>query len=428
MIKAVDEYPSPVTLSDFRHRDTVAEASPPPTIAEVAPVPDMPQPKPGTARKAVGFNLEAAIRAAKNKDYDTARRFMALAENAPNKTHYEALKISEVWAFIYGQQRDYKALLKSYEDMLANSNNRQLLSKEQSAILTDKSLAQLAAMIGDNPRAIAFSESWLKDHSDDAENLRLLTQSYYRIRNYRSCLDTATHSVLLAENAHQTPSEASLQFMRSCADSAGNQDVATLALEKLCQYYPKPAYWTSYIRAKSRGARDFPTYYWNRLSVEAAGIEDPNEYSFYAEVSRQILHLPASGARVMEQGIAKDIFPPKMRTRIERILLNCSLEAQSARERLPQLVQETTSDPTGQKDFEVGLIYLDNQQFDNAIASLSAALKKAHFKDTAQAQMALGFAHLAKGDRDKARVAFSIVGLDPILKAVTQAWIVRSYN
>jgi tetratricopeptide (TPR) repeat protein len=405
-------------------------APPPPASTFATPTPPPPPATIGKLTKSVGLNLQSALDAIKRKEFANARSYLSWAEDATGKTPVDNYKISEVWAYFYGQQQNYKGVLIAYQDMITHSNQPQFPAHDRSARPTDKTIGQLAAAIGDYPLAIAASERWLTDHPDDREVSSLLTQSYYSIKNYPSCRATAVHAVAMAEQANQPPPESWLQFMRSCADSMGDQDTAAMALEKLCQYFPKPDYWQSYIRTKSRNTTDFANYYWRHLSVEAVRNIEHDEYSAFAQQSLQEFNLPASGARSIEQGIALGLFPDntRQRSRIETVLKRCLDAAQSARNRMPLLVQEAPSDPTGQKDFELGLAYFDQQQFDSAITSLGTALRKGRFARIAQAQMTLGIAQLHLGARDNARAAFQMVTADEKLQAVAQAWTVRTYN
>jgi tetratricopeptide (TPR) repeat protein len=234
----------------------------------------------------------------------------------------------------------------------------------------------------------------------------------------------------MAEQANTRPSEASLQFMRSCADTLGDQNGALEALEKLCQHFPKPEYWTSYIRAKLRNATNLASYYWIRLLIEAVPKTAADDYSIFAQQSLSVFNLPATGARAIEQGIAIGAIDLNARQgpQFAKTLEGCRNAALAERERLAGLINGTQPDPTGQVSFEAGRIQFDNDQFDQAIASLTAALEKGRFKEKTNARFMLGIAQLKLGDRDAARVTFDALKSDPTLQAVANAWFVRTYN
>jgi hypothetical protein len=89
----------------------------------------------------VGTPLQAALAAAKNKQYDVALAKIKEAD-AEKKSQYEGFKINETLAFVYASQKDYAKLATTYEKMLETP---QFLA-DQSTVNT-KVIAQLYASL-----------------------------------------------------------------------------------------------------------------------------------------------------------------------------------------------------------------------------------------------------------------------------------------
>jgi len=372
----------------------------------------------------VGTPLQAALAAAKNKQFDVALAKIKEAD-AEKKSQYEGFKINETLAFVYGAQKDYAKLATTYEKMLETP---QFLSDQ--AAVNAKTIAQLYASLQQYPKAIDYSKRWLQDKPNDAEVLSLLGQSYYSTKDYKSCKETMTSAIAGVEKNGGKPAEGWLQFARSCSDSLGDSATAAQSLEKLCRFYPKPDYWQSYIRSQSRGAKDLASFHWSRLMDDVGALKEADDYSNYAQQAMLVYGTPAEAQRIVEEGFKKQVLGADAKTKVRHdILLAKTKEAaQKDKASWPQMATEADQDPTGTKSAAIGMSYFGAQQWDQAIAYLEKAIKKGGLKEAGHVKLTLGVAYLKKGQRDAARAEFKQVNADPILGKVASAWQVRSYN
>jgi tetratricopeptide (TPR) repeat protein len=372
----------------------------------------------------VGTPLQAALAAAKNKQYDVALAKIKEAD-AEKKSQYEAFKINETLAFVYASQKDYAKLATTYEKMLETP---QFLS-DQSAV-NAKVIAQLYASLQQYPKAIDYSKRWLQDKPNDAETLSLLGQAYYSTKDYKACKETMTSAIAGVEKNGGKPVEGWLQFARSCSDSLGDSATAAQSLEKLCRFYPKPDYWLAYIRGMSRGSKDLASFHWSRLMNEVGVLKDADDYSNYAQQAMLVYGSPAEALRTVEEGFKKQILgaDPKTKVRHDKLMSNAKVAAQEDKARWPQMATEAEQDPTGNKSAAMGMAYFGAEQYDQAINFLEKAIKKGGLKETAHVRLTLGVAHLQKGQRDAARTEFKAVSADPVLGKVAGAWQIRSFN
>jgi tetratricopeptide (TPR) repeat protein len=372
----------------------------------------------------VGTPLQAALAAAKNKQYDVALAKIKEAE-AEKKSPYEGFKINETLAFIYGSQKDYGKLAATYEKMLETP---QFLA-DQSAV-NAKTIAQLYASLQQYPKAIDYSKRWLQDKPSDAEVLSLLGQAYYSTKDYKSCKETMTSAIAGVEKNGAKPAEGWLQFARSCSDSLGDSATAAQSLEKLCRFYPKADYWYAYIRSMSRGSNDLASFHWSRLMSEVGVLKEADDYSNYAQQAMLVYGSPAEAQRVVEEGFKKQILGADAKTKVRHdiLLAKTKEEAQKSKASWPQMATEAEQDPTGVKSAAMGMAYFGAEQYEQAIGFLDKAIKKGGLKEPAHVRLTLGVAHLQKGQRDAARSEFKAVAADPVLGKVASAWTLRSFN
>jgi tetratricopeptide (TPR) repeat protein len=424
MIKATDDYPYTLALPTPSTEPIAPTAPPTPSI------PNPPEPARGTVGKAVGLHLKAALEAINRKEFAYARSFLVQAESVTHKTRYEEFKISEIWAYLYGQERNYSGLLKIYESTLANPDFREFLTTEKSDVL-HKALPQIALGVRDFPKSIELSERWLADHPDDADILAVLGQSYYSIHNYQNCNASLRMAIEIAERSLTKPQESWLTTARFCASSLGDTANAEWSLERLCRYYPKPEYWRSYVKMVSgRSKSELATFYSYRLLLDTDSGLEPEDYSNFAQQAFVDFGLPATAERAMTQAFSRNIFNANQRAlpRMQRILATATERANTARERIPTLVRDAQAEPTGQRYFELGLTYFDDERYPDAISALTEALVRSRFDNLTHARMTLAIAYLKLGNRDTARSNFASVAGDPSLERIAHAWIVRTYN
>jgi hypothetical protein len=201
-------------------------------------------------------------------------------------------------------------------------------------------------------------------------------------------------------------------------------------LEKLCQYYPKPANWQAFIRAKSKSSSEFSAYYFERLLLDVDALADPDDYANLAQQSCLSFDLPNFGARVLQNAIAAKLFDKdaRMRTRVDSLLTQCHEVAKREQDKLPTLLSDVATSPAGKNEFAVGMFYFDIDQLEQAESALTIAVDKGGFSERPHAQMTLAITLLKQGNRDASRTVLRSVAQDPSNNAVANAWIVRTYN
>ena len=375
-----------------------------------------------TVNPKMGPPLQAALTAAKNKQYDVALAKIKEAE-AEKKTPYEQFKINETLAFIYAGQKRYADLAAIYEKMV----DSQFVDKSR---INAQIVAQTYSHAQQHAKVIEYSKRWLQDNPNDAAALHMLGQAYYLTRDSKSCKDTMSAAISNAEKSGSRTPENWLALLRSCAAALGDNATANQVLDKLVRSYGKPEYWQTYIRNNSNNATDIAAFHWARLMNEVGVLKEADDYSNYAQQAMLVYGSPAEALRVVEDGFKKKILgaDAKSKARHEILLTKTKEAAQTDKAQWSQMAAAADQDATGEKSAAMGMAYFGAQQYDQAINYLDKAVKKGSLKETAHVRLTLGEAQLAKNQRDAARANFKAAESDAALGKVAAAWMIRSYN
>ncbi len=394
--------------------------------ATLAPQAAVAQQKERTLNAKMGPFVDAAIKAAKNKQYDLALAKVKEAE-AEKKTSYEQFKINETLGFIYSGQKKYAEAAAAYEKML---DTPQFLTPEQIQANT-KIITQLYAGAQQNNKVVEYSKRWLQDKPNDTEMLALLGQAQYNTKDYKACQQTFTSAVTAAERGGAKPQEPWLRFAQTCANTAGEEVAETQIYEKLIRYYPKPEYWQTYLRRVSRNERaDVASFNWLRLMSETNSLKDADDYMTFAQRGITEYGVACEAVRVLEEGFSKKVLGAEGQSKVrqQNTLAKAKEAAAADKARIQQLTTEAEADATGQKNIDIAMIQFGCEQYEQAISNLEKGLKKGGGKNPSQAKLVLGIAQLHKGEREAARSTFKSLSNDKVLGKLASTWILRSYN
>lgn len=384
------------------------------------------QAKDRTVNAKMGPILQAALTAAKNKQYDAALAKVKEAE-AEKKTPYEQFKINETLAFIYSGQKKYVETAATYEKMVEAS---QFLTPEQQQSYP-KIIAQMYAAGGQNAKAIEFGKKWLADKPNDAEMLALVGQAQYTTKDTKSCQQSFSQAISATEKNGGRPQEPWLRYQQTCASANGDEATETQTYEKLVRYYPKAEYWQAYIRRAARNERDdVASYNWLRLMSETGSLKNADDYMEYAQRSITDFGVSCDAVSTLEEGFKKNILgtDEKTKARQQNTLTKAKEAVAADKARIATLASEAEADATGQKYVDLGMIHYGCGQNDQAIANLEKGIKKGGGKSPSNAKLVLGIAQLHKGDRESARSTFKALSNDKALGKVASVWTLRSYN
>jgi Flp pilus assembly protein TadD len=127
------------------------------------------------------------------------------------------------------------------------------------------------------------------------------------------------------------------------------------------------------------------------------------------------------GERIMQQGLAANVFEGEEVARAKRTLEAAKRKADAERLALPKAASQLAAAKTGDAVELVGELYFSAGDYANAVVTIQKALALGGLTDTDRAQMLLGIAAKRKGDKATAMKAFDAVK-DPKFAEIAKLW------
>jgi hypothetical protein len=246
---------------------------------------------------------------------------------------------------------------------------------------------------------IADAEALRKVGALDAQAMQIVAQSYYLSHDYSGC-------IRYIKANFRNPNDAALELQMRCAYEAGDDDTQRAALETLVAHSGKPEYWKNLLRLSERakGLSDHNTLDVNRLRLMTGNINTKDEYTLLAQLSLQ-LGFAAEAQSVLEKGVAAKVLTDD---RSQKLLALAKNQAAANAAAEGKALAEAQQQPQGDALVKVGENMIGEGKAKQAIGVLQDALKKP-LKDKANAEIRLGQAYLAAGQKPAAIKAFDSV-------------------
>lgn len=248
---------------------------------------------------------------------------------------------------------------------------------------------------------IADAEYLKKNNVFDAQSQLIVGQAYYKDKDYNGCVRYA--KTLGAGN------ETALALLARCAFETGDEATQRTALEQLVARTGKAEYWTGLLKLgeRSHGISDHNTFDISRLRLITGSMQTKDDYVTLAQFALQF-KCAAEAQAVLEKGVAAKLLTDDRSTR-----LLASAKAQVAASQADRAKDLAAANASPQGDGGSGLVDIGERMIGegkakDAIAMIQNGMKK-QLKDPANAQIRLGQAYLAAGQKADAKAAFAKV-------------------
>ena len=253
-----------------------------------------------------------------------------------------------------------------------------------------------------------YNAGKFRDVIADAETLRkynafgpteqlLVGQAYYKANDFAGCVRyTKTLS----------GSDTALELMARCAYEVGDEATQRLALEQLVARGGKPEHWKLLLKLgeRARGLSDHNTLDINRLRLLTGSMGGKDDYISLAQFALQF-KLAAEAQAAMEKGVAAKVLNDD---RSMRLLNGAKAQVAANAAAAPKALAAANAAPQGDDLVAVGENMIGEGKAKEAIAVIQSGLKKP-LKDANNAQIRLGQAYLAAGQKAEAKAAFNKV-------------------
>jgi uncharacterized protein HemY len=218
----------------------------------------------------------------------------------------------------------------------------------------------------------------------------------------------------------KVPKEQWYSLLRFLYFEKNDIPMTVATLEEMIVHYPKKQYWVqlSHMYGESKDEKR------QLAAMETAYVQDLLDKD-REQVTMAYLYLnaevPYKAARVLDKGIKNESVEDSSKTL--EILGNSWRQAQEVKKSIPVMEQAADKSEEGELFCRLGSVYLDNDQFKEAIAANKKGLARKGVKRRDNCQLVLGMAYFNTQQYSNARKAFKEAAKDKRSKKYADQWM-----
>jgi tetratricopeptide (TPR) repeat protein len=370
-------------------------------------------------RNNVYEKLAAAQAAAEEKDLNEAASILdsmieSGGKNALNS--YELANVYNLYAFIYYSREDYANALKAYENVVAQPDIPIAME-----VNTKYTIAQLYFVQEQWQKGINALLAWFAvTETPNAEAYVLLSQGYYQTKDYDKALLNVEKAISMHKEKDKVPKEQWYNLARFLYFEKNEIDKTVDVLEELLTYYPNKQYWVQISHMYGEQKKEPQQL----AAMETAYVQNMLDKST-EQVTMAYLYLngevPYKAAKVMATGLKNGSIEGSSKN--WEIAGGAWRQAQELDKAIPAMEEAAAKSDTGELYARLGNIYLDSDQYDEAIRAINKGLSRGGVKRPDTARLVLGMAYFNDKQYDKAREAFTAAGRDERSEKYAAQWI-----
>ena len=367
--------------------------------------------------------LKAGLDLANEGKFPEAEVELRAAEAVENKTPFEQFQVDELLGFVALKQAKYKDAAQLYERGLDSG----FLPAEQ---VNDRLrlLAQLYFQpdLRDLNKVVAYGKRWLEaSGTRDPAILGLVGQASYFNEDYSAATNYMKEAIAGAVGAGQPPEENWLLILQNSYSKLKNDPGVLDATVELVRYFPRKEHWLTLSSSLLRQAstKELEILQVFRLLYVVDAMDSADDFTEAANVALRS-GSPGEALKFMERGYALKILETSGdKQKSQETLDSAKRQVADDRKTLPQFEKEATASKVGEADVKLGEAFLSYDQPAKAIEAIQRGIAKGGVKSLDDANLSLGRAFLASGDRGEAATAFALVK-KPDYSLLVQLWLI----
>lgn len=381
--------------------------------------------KPPTISKKVMKPLKAGLDLANQGKYPEAEAELRAAEAIEGKTPFEQFQVDELLGFVALKQAKYKDAAQLYERGLDSG----LLPADQ---VNDRLrlLAQLYFQpdLRDLNKVVTYGNRWLEaSPTRDPVMLGLVGQASYFNNDFSAASNSMKEAVAGAVAAGQKPEESWLLILQNSYSKLKNDPGVVDATVELVRYFPRKEHWITLSSGLLRQAstKELEILQVFRLLYVVDAMDSADDFTEAANVAMRS-GSPGEALKFMERGYALKILDTSGdKQKSAEMLEAAKRQVADDRKTLPQFEKEATASKAGEADVKLGEAFLSYDQPAKAVEAMQRGIAKGGVKSLDDANLSLGRAFLAAGDRAAAETAFGLVK-KPDYALLTRLWLIHA--
>ncbi len=392
------------------------------TAAPVLHAADKP-PAAGKISKKVMKPLKAGLDLANEGKFPEAEAELRAADAIEGKTPFEQFQVDELLGFVALKQAKYKDAALLYEHGLDSG----FLPPEQ---VNDRLrlLAQLYFQpdLRDLNKVATYGKRWLEAAGTrDPVMVGLVGQASYFNDDFSTAADYMKEATAGAVAAGQKPEENWLLILQNSYGKLKNDPGVVEATVELVRHFPRKEHWitlsSSLLRAASTKELEILQVF--RLLYAVDAMDSADDFTEAANVALRS-GSPGEALKFMDRGYALKVLDTSGdKQKSQQLLEDSKRQVADDRKTLPQFEKEATAAKGGEADVKLGEAFLSYDQPAKAVEAIQRGIAKGGVKSLDDANLSLGRAFLASGDRAAAGTAFSLVK-KPDYALLTRLWLI----
>jgi len=380
-------------------------------------------PKQQKVSEKVGKPLQEAQAALQAKDYNKAIAKLDEAKAVEKRSPYENYVISQFETNAYVGLKQYDKAARAIQATIDSG-----IAAPEEVTPLRKNLIQIYYSLKNYNAAVQAAQQYLTQNPGDTDMQVLVAQSQYLQGKCGEAGATVKKLVDSARSAGKPVKEEWLQIQLSCAHKAQDKNSMRDALEQLVRVVPSNKdYWRDLINAfRDTNRSDAFNLESFRLMDQVGTLSSADDYMEMAQVA-VLLGVPGEAQKIIGEGYEKKVLGQGGEaSRHERLKKTVDDAVKADKTETAGLEKEAAVATTGEKDIAVADSYASYGQYDKAIASYQAGIKKGGLKNAPAAQLHLAQTLLAAGKKAEADAAFKAIKGDAAYEKLASYWMIAS--
>lgn len=370
-------------------------------------------------RNKVYERLAEAQAFAEAKNYGEAQGILddMIANDGKNALNsYELANVFNLYAFLRYSAEDYNGALRYYQKVISQPDIP--LAMEINTRFTVAQLYFVQEQWNDGIKALL---QWF-DLTDkpNANAYVLLSQGYYQIKDYDRSLENVKIAIKMYEDAGKLPKEQWYNLARFLYFDKNDMDNALSTLRTLLYYYPKKQYWVQASHLYGEKKDEASQLALMETAYEQGLLDKSSELVQFSYLYLNA-ETPYSAAKVMAKGFKDEIIEDKSKN--YELAGSAWRQAQETPKAIPMMEKAAAKSDEGELYARLASVYLDGDQFDEAIKAANKGLKKGGIKRPDQTRLVLGMAYFNLGKYADARKVFREAKKDKRSAKYADQWI-----
>lgn len=350
------------------------------------------------------------------KEAEVILNEMISTEGKKALNSYELANVYNLFAFLRYSTEDYKGALDNYRKVVAQPDIP--LAME---INTKKTIAQLFFVQEQWQQGVDALLEWFDlSEKPDAGSYVLLSQGYYQLKDYDKALKNVAIAIDMYEVAGKLPKEQWYNLARFLYFDKGDTDNALATLNVLLKYYPKKQYWVQASHLYGEKKDDAKQLAMMETAYEQGMLDKSTDLVTMAYLYLNA-EVPFPAALVMDKGFKAEIIEEKSKN--YELAGSAWRQAQETQKSIPMMEKAAAKSDDGELYTRLGNVYLDGDQFKQAVDAINKGLEKGGVKRPDQARLALGMAYFNLGNYSDARKVFRVAAKDDRSEKYAKQWL-----